>query len=82
MYDNIKEKNNTIEMIGIIANKSDLYEEQVVSKEEDEKYATSINGLFYETSAMDYEIVSYAFEDLTKKYDIFFMKKKVNKKRK
>ena len=67
-YDDIKEKNNTIEMIGIIANKSDLYEEQVVSKEEDEKYAKSINGLFYETSDMDYESVSYAFEDLTKKY--------------
>ena len=55
-------------MIGIIANKSDLYEEQVVCKEEGEKYAKSINGLFYETSDMDYESVSYAFEDLTKKY--------------
>jgi hypothetical protein len=55
-------------MIGIIANKSDLYEEQVVSKEEGENYAKSINGFFYETSAMDYESVSNAFEGLTKKY--------------
>ena len=67
-YNELKEINNTIEMIGIIANKSDLYEEKVVSKEEGENYAKSINGFFYETSAMDYESVSNAFEDLTKKY--------------
>ena len=67
-YNELKEINNTIEMIGIIANKSDLYEEKVVSKEEGENYAKSINGFFYETSAMDYESVSNAFEGLTKKY--------------
>ena len=67
-YNELKDKNDTVEMIGIIANKSDLYEEQVISKEEGEKYAKSINGFFYETSAMDYESVSNAFEDLTKKY--------------
>ena len=67
-YNELKEINNTIEIIGIIANKSDLYEEKVVNKEEGENYAKSINGFFYETSAMDYESVSNAFEDLTKKY--------------
>ena len=67
-YKDIKEKNNTIKIIGILANKSDLYEEKVVSKEEGENYANSINGFFYETSAMDYESVSNAFEGLTKKY--------------
>ena len=67
-YNELKDKNDTVEMIGIIANKSDLYEEQVVSKEEGENYAKSINGFFYETSAMDYDSVSNAFEDLTKKY--------------
>ena len=67
-YNELKEINNTIEIIGIIANKSDLYEEKVVNKEEGENYAKSINGFFYETSAMDYKSVSNAFEDLTKKY--------------
>ena len=67
-YNELKDKNDTVEMIGIIANKSDLYEEQVVSKDEGENYAKSIKGCFYETSAMDYDSVSNAFEDLTKKY--------------
>ena len=80
-YDDIKEKNNTIEMIGIIANKSDLYEEKVVNKEEGENYAKSINGFFYETSAMDYESVSNAFEDLTKKYVEYIFYEEENKRK-
>ena len=67
-YNELKDKNDTVEMIGIIANKSDLYEEKVVNKEEGENYAKSINGLFYETSGKDYKSVSNSFEDLTKKY--------------
>ncbi len=62
-------KNNCdCKVIGIIANKSDLYEDQVVSKEEGENFAKSINGLFFETSAMDYESVSNAFQQLVEKY--------------
>ena len=67
-YKELKEINDSVEVFGVIANKSDLYEEQVVSKEEGENYAKRINGFFYETSAMDYESVSNAFEGLTKKY--------------
>ena len=67
-YEDIKNKNNTIKIIGIIANKSDLYEESVINKEEGEYYAKSINALFFETSALDYESVSIAFEGLTKNY--------------
>ena len=67
-YEDIKNKNNTIKIIGVIANKSDLYEESVINKEEGENYAKSINALFFETSALDYESVSIVFEGLAKNY--------------
>ena len=67
-YNELKDKSDSVELIGIIANKSDLYEEQVINKDEGENYAKSINALFFETSAMDYESVAAVFEGLTKKY--------------
>ena len=57
-YNELKDKNDSVEIIGVIANKSDLYEDKVIDKEEGENYAKSINALFFETSAMDYESVS------------------------
>ena len=79
-YNEFKNKNYSVEFIGVIANKSDLYEESVIDKEEGENYAKSIDATFYETSAMDYESVSAAFEGLTKKY--VEKKDKEEKKRK
>ncbi len=67
-YNEFKNKNYSVEFIGVIANKSDLYEESVINKEEGENYAKSINALFFETSAMDYESVAAVFEGLAKKY--------------
>ena len=67
-YQELKDKNDSVEIIGVIANKSDLYEESVINKEEGENYAKTIKATFYETSALDYESVSAAFEGLTKKY--------------
>ena len=40
-------------ILGIAANKIDLFEEQVVEKEEGEKYAKAIGALFAETSAKE-----------------------------
>ena len=40
-------------ILGIAANKIDLFEEQVVEKEEGEKYANDIGALFAETSAKE-----------------------------
>ncbi len=40
-------------ILGLAANKIDLYENQVVSKQEGEKYAKDIGALFKETSAKD-----------------------------
>ena len=62
----------------MLTNKSDLYEESVINKEEGENYAKSINATFYETSAMDYESVSIAFEGLAKN----MLKKNWRKKKK
>ena len=38
-------------ILGIVANKMDLYENQMVSKQEGEKYADDVGALFIETSA-------------------------------
>ena len=55
-------------IIGIAANKYDLYERQEVIKEEGEQFAKENNCLFYETSAKDYESVKNAFEGLVRAY--------------
>ncbi len=60
----VNEKGNVF--FGVVANKCDLYE--VVSKEEGQEYAKSINGLFYETSATDNECIENLFKDVVLQY--------------
>ena len=58
-------------IIGIAANKSDLYENAEVNKEESEEYMSSIKditNLFFETSAIDHENVENVFMELIKAY--------------
>ena len=65
----VNENRNLI--IGIAANKSDLYENSEVNKEESEKYMSSIKditNLFFETSAIDHENVENVFMELIKAY--------------
>ena len=50
---NVVDKEEVI--IGIAANKYDLYERQEVIKEEGEQFAKENNCLFYETSGMNYK---------------------------
>ena len=68
----VKEVNgNRNLIIGIAANKSDLYENSEVNKEESEKYMSSIKditNLFFETSAIDHENVENVFMELIKAY--------------
>ena len=64
----------------VIANKSDLYEDQDISKEEGERYAKSINASFYETSATDHECIEYLFYDIIKKYENIIKRKATIKK--
>ena len=55
-------------IIGIAANKSDLYENSEVNKEEGEEYANNINALYFESTATDHENVVNIFEELIKVY--------------
>ena len=65
----VKEVNKNEEVIfGIAANKSDMFENQVVSKEEGEGYVKDKNILFFETSAKDYKSIEKVFIELTKAY--------------
>ena len=65
----VKEINKNDDLvIGIVANKSDLFENQIVSKEEGEKFAKDNNVLFFETSAKDYNSINKVFFELCKSY--------------
>ena len=55
-------------IIGIAANKCDLYEYQEVSFGEGVQFAKDNNCLFYITSAKDHDSVKNAFEGLTRAY--------------
>ena len=54
---------------GVVANKSDLYEDRVIDKEEGENYAKSINAVFGETSSMDYDSVFDFFTKISTSYN-------------
>ena len=65
----VKEVNgNRNLIIGIAANKSDLYENTEVNREEGEEYAKKINALYFESTATDHENVVNIFEELIKAY--------------
>ena len=65
----VKEINKNEELIiGIAANKCDLYEYQEVSFGEGVKFAKDNNCLFYITSAKDHDSIENAFEGLTIAY--------------
>ena len=64
--DEIIGKENIV--LGVVANKSDLYEEKVVSTEEGEEYAKKINALFFETSAKDNEVIQNLFKTISIEY--------------
>ena len=75
----VKEVNgNRNLIIGIAANKSDLYENTEVNREEGEEYAKKINALYFESTATDHENVVNIFEELIKAYINTFKKKDKN----
>ena len=51
-------------IIGVVGNKSDLYEERTVEEEDGQKYATDIGASFFETSAKDHETIESLFEGI------------------
>ena len=68
-YEQINEVNGKENVLFvIIGNKSDLYEEQVVTKETGEDYAKKIGGIFFETTATDHECIENLFKDTVIEY--------------
>ena len=69
-YKQVIEVNDKNEIqFGVVANKSDLYEDQKVNKDEAENYAKSINAVYGETSALDYDSVYDYFKNISESYD-------------
>ena len=69
LYEQVNEVNGKGKVYFVVAgNKSDLYEDQVVSKETGEEYAKSINALFYETTATDHECIENLFKESVTEY--------------
>ena len=64
--DEIVGKDNVI--FGVIANKTDLNKEQIITSEEGKEYANKINALYFETSAKDYKSIENAFKEIAKLY--------------
>ena len=68
-YNQICENNDKENIIiGVVGNKSDLYEERVIEENEGQNYAVRINGIWGETSAMDFDSVNSFFEKLAIAY--------------
>ena len=65
----VKEVNKDKQIIfGIAANKSDLFEQQVIDTEKGKKFADDNNCLFFETSAKDHGSIFNIFDKLVEKY--------------
>ena len=65
----VKEINKNEKIIfGIAANKSDLFEQQIISTEVGKKFAEDNKCLFFETSAKDHKSIVTVFEKLIEKY--------------
>ena len=64
-----KIKDNTSNIIlGLAANKSDLYEREVVTIEEGKDFAKNNDAIFFETTAKNYESTRQLFIELVTKY--------------
>ena len=64
-----KIKDNTSNIIlGLAANKSDLYEREVVTIEEGKEFAKNNDAIFFETTAKNYESTRQLFIELVTKY--------------
>ena len=55
-------------LIAIVANKTDLYPQEVVTEETGRNFAEKEGVYFYMTSAKEYKTISHVFNDLVTKY--------------
>jgi small GTP-binding protein len=65
---NLVKENLSNIIIGVIANKSDLYPEEVVHEETGRKFAEKEGLYFYITSAKEHQSILTVFNDLINKY--------------
>ena len=66
LIDTVKEINKEKEIIiGIAANKNNLFDKQVIKTDEGKKFANDNNCLYFETSSTDYESIEYAFHKIS-----------------
>ena len=67
-YNNVKSIIAKDTVLGIAGNKSDLYENEQVSKEEGQQYAQEIKAIFKETTATTFESINELINELVQKY--------------
>ncbi len=67
-YNNVKSIIAKDTVLGIAGNKSDLYENEQVSKEEGQQYAQEIKAVFKETTATTFESINELINELVQKY--------------
>ena len=76
-YNEIKAHNNIDDIIvGIAANKCDLYINEEVNLDEAKNYCETIQGSIFETTATNYNSVNLLFQTLAEKYYEKFLKEK------
>ena len=67
-YEQIKLNADTDIIIGVVANKSDLYGSQAVQNDEAEKFAEKIKAIFQSTSAKSDQGITSLFDNIGQKY--------------
>ena len=67
-YNNVKSIIAKDTVLGIAGNKSDLYENEQVTKEEGQQYAQEIKAVFKETTATTFESINELINELVQKY--------------
>ena len=67
-YKTIIDNSSINPIIGIAANKSDLYEKEEVNKDEGYNYANDINAIFKETSALSFDSINQLIDEMCEEY--------------
>jgi GTPase SAR1 family protein len=67
-YEQVKLNCEKDAILAVVANKNDLYNEQIVEDEEAIKYAESINAMFFKTSAKSNSELDLLFKILGRKF--------------
>ena len=67
-YPNVKENGEKYKVLGLVGNKSDLFEEEEVKEDDARNYAQEINANYFLVSAKNGDNIDNMFETLMRKY--------------